>query len=59
MFIQFVLGLVILRWDKGLAGFEWIGTQATIFLDYTDHGSIFVFGERYTDHEFIMNVSWA
>ena len=56
LLVQFLFGFVIVRWDKGLAAFEWMASQVTTFLFYTDHGTKFVFGEKYTRHEFIMQV---
>uniref|UniRef100_H2ZUV3 Sodium/nucleoside cotransporter n=1 Tax=Latimeria chalumnae TaxID=7897 RepID=H2ZUV3_LATCH len=54
--LQFILGLLILRTEPGFTAFEWLGTQVQIFLDYTDAGSKFVFGEKYTDHNFAFKV---
>ena len=54
--LQFLLGLAILRWDAGYSAFEWLGDRVTEFLEHADAGSIFVFGENYTDHFFAFKV---
>ncbi|XP_046520872.1 solute carrier family 28 member 3-like [Equus quagga] len=48
--LQFLLGLIILRTGPGLMAFQWLGKQVQTFLEYTDAGASFVFGENYTDH---------
>ncbi len=63
IFLQVVLGFVILRWNSGFRAFEWFAEQAVIFLDYTDAGSTFVFGsandpESWRNHEFLMKVEY-
>lgn len=47
--LQFVLGLLILRWSVGKAVFECAGDKVATFLSYTDEGSTFVFGELVPD----------
>eukprot|EP00092_Neocalanus_flemingeri_P002179 GFUD01002319.1.p1 GENE.GFUD01002319.1~~GFUD01002319.1.p1 ORF type:complete len:652 (-),score=150.80 GFUD01002319.1:85-2040(-) len=42
--LQFVFGLLILRWEVGKAVFGCLGRKVSTFLDYTDAGSGFVFG---------------
>lgn len=42
--MQFVFGLIILRWSFGKQVFECIGEKISTFLDFTDSGSEFVFG---------------
>ncbi|XP_014651033.1 PREDICTED: solute carrier family 28 member 3 [Ceratotherium simum simum] len=54
--LQFLLGLIILRTDPGLRAFQWLGKQVQTFLEYTDAGAAFVFGEKYTDHFFAFKV---
>lgn len=41
---QFVLGLVTIRWEVGRQIFECAGDKITVFLQYTDVGSSFVYG---------------
>uniref|UniRef100_A0A9L0TS86 Sodium/nucleoside cotransporter n=1 Tax=Equus caballus TaxID=9796 RepID=A0A9L0TS86_HORSE len=48
--LQFLLGLLILRTGPGLMAFQWLGKQVQTFLEHTDAGASFVFGENYTDH---------
>lgn len=45
MGLQFVLGLVILRWPLGKAVFQCAGSKVSTFLAFTDEGSGFVFGK--------------
>nr|XP_033813233.1 solute carrier family 28 member 3 [Geotrypetes seraphini] len=54
--IQFILGLLILRTKPGYDAFDWLGMQVQIFLEYSDVGAKFVFGEKYTDHFFAFKV---
>nr|XP_019605651.1 PREDICTED: solute carrier family 28 member 3 [Rhinolophus sinicus] len=54
--LQFLLGLLILRTEPGFVAFEWLGKQVQTFLEYTNAGSSFVFGEKYTDHFFAFKV---
>ncbi|XP_076349351.1 solute carrier family 28 member 3-like isoform X2 [Tachypleus tridentatus] len=42
--LQFVFGLLILRWDVGQEIFSCLGDKVKTFLEYTDFGSAFVFG---------------
>lgn len=56
--LQFVLGMIILRWPTGYAVCQFIGDQVTAFLAYTDNGSRFVFGdEGLKDHPVVFKVS--
>ena len=50
--LQFIMGLLILRWSVGKAVFDCIGNKVKIFLDYTDVGSGFVFGYLVTQKPF-------
>ncbi|CAJ0576564.1 unnamed protein product, partial [Mesorhabditis spiculigera] len=43
-FLQFCLGLLVLRWDWGNQTFNRISNQIVKFLDYTNNGTSFVFG---------------
>lgn len=45
MGLQFVMGLMILRWRVGKAIFQCAGERVSTFLAFTDDGSSFVFGE--------------
>jgi len=44
LLLQFVFGLLILRWSVGKAIFDCLGRKVDTFLGYTDAGSGFVFG---------------
>nr|XP_027214511.1 solute carrier family 28 member 3-like [Penaeus vannamei] len=44
MTLQFLLGLLILRWSVGRAVFQCVSGKVATFLAYTDQGSSFVFG---------------
>ncbi|KAM9251345.1 solute carrier family 28 member 3 [Cariama cristata] len=54
--MQFILGLLILRTKVGFDVFNWIGVQIQTFLEYSDTGAKFVFGEKYMDHFFAFKV---
>ncbi|KAL2781291.1 solute carrier family 28 member 3 [Daubentonia madagascariensis] len=54
--LQFLLGLLILRTDPGFIAFNWLGRQVQTFLEYTDAGASFVFGEKYKDHFFAFKI---
>ncbi|XP_045418188.1 solute carrier family 28 member 3 [Lemur catta] len=54
--LQFLLGLLILRTEPGFIAFNWLGKQVQTFLEYTDAGASFVFGEKYKDHFFAFKV---
>uniref|UniRef100_A0A8C3LBM6 Sodium/nucleoside cotransporter n=1 Tax=Chrysolophus pictus TaxID=9089 RepID=A0A8C3LBM6_CHRPC len=54
--MQFILGLLILRTKPGFDAFNWLGIQIQTFLEYSDTGAKFVFGEKYTDHFFAFKV---
>ncbi|XP_015135864.2 solute carrier family 28 member 3 [Gallus gallus] len=54
--MQFILGLLILRTKVGFDVFNWLGIQIQTFLEYSDTGAKFVFGDKYTDHFFAFKV---
>ncbi|XP_048786818.1 solute carrier family 28 member 3 isoform X2 [Lagopus muta] len=54
--MQFILGVLILRTKLGFDIFNWLGIQIQTFLEYSDTGAKFVFGEKYTDHFFAFKV---
>ncbi|XP_010724097.1 solute carrier family 28 member 3 isoform X1 [Meleagris gallopavo] len=54
--MQFILGLLLLRTKLGFDTFNWLGIQIQTFLEYSDTGAKFVFGEKYTDHFFAFKV---
>ncbi|XP_068698450.1 solute carrier family 28 member 3-like isoform X3 [Montipora foliosa] len=54
--LQFIFGLLILRTTIGFRAFKGLGDQVAHFLDYTDVGAKFVFGDAYLDHFFAFKV---
>ncbi|XP_006759560.2 PREDICTED: solute carrier family 28 member 3 [Myotis davidii] len=54
--LQFLLGLLILRTKPGYIAFDWLGKQVQTFLEFTNAGASFVFGEKYTDHFFAFKI---
>ncbi|MEO0988075.1 MAG: NupC/NupG family nucleoside CNT transporter [Cyanobacteria bacterium J06639_14] len=56
MALQLILALLILRTPLGLIVFRWLGDLVTQFLDYTDAGASFVFGQNFKDFFFAFKV---
>ncbi|MBE7380512.1 MAG: NupC/NupG family nucleoside CNT transporter [Leptolyngbya sp. SIO1E4] len=54
--LQLGLAIFILRTPIGLVMFRWLGDLVTQFLDYTDAGASFVFGENFQDFFFAFKV---
>uniref|UniRef100_A0A8C5LX08 Sodium/nucleoside cotransporter n=1 Tax=Leptobrachium leishanense TaxID=445787 RepID=A0A8C5LX08_9ANUR len=54
--LQFVLGVIILRTKPGFDAFDWLGIQVQTFLEYSDVGAKFVFGDKFIDHFFAFKV---
>uniref|UniRef100_A0A8D0GEZ7 Sodium/nucleoside cotransporter n=1 Tax=Sphenodon punctatus TaxID=8508 RepID=A0A8D0GEZ7_SPHPU len=54
--IQFILGLLTLRTKAGFDAFNWLVIQVQTFLEYSDEGAKFVFGDKYIDHFFAFKV---
>ncbi|XP_078321015.1 solute carrier family 28 member 3-like [Crassostrea virginica] len=50
--IQYILALIILRWEFGYRMFEYLGNRTQEFLAYSDEGAIFMFGPDFRDHFF-------
>ncbi|XP_020902330.1 solute carrier family 28 member 3 [Exaiptasia diaphana] len=48
--LQVFLAFIILRTKHGYAAFDFLGKQVTTFLDYTNAGTKFVFGDDYEEH---------
>lgn len=48
--LQLVFALLILKTAAGRALFLWASRAVTVFLDFADAGSRFVFGERFEEH---------
>lgn len=51
--LQFIFGLLILRWSYGQAFFACLGTKVDTFLGFTDAGSSFVFGYLVNQQPFL------
>ena len=54
--LQLIFALLILRTPAGFVMFQFLGTVVTEFLNYTDAGASFVFGENFTDFFFAFKV---
>ena len=54
--LQVVFALLILRTDTGRQVFDAIGAVITHFLDFTDAGASFVFGDRFKEFYFAFKV---
>jgi pyrimidine nucleoside transport protein len=48
--LQFIFGLIVLRWDVGRQVIQCFGDKITVFLDYSNAGSGFVYGYLVTDN---------
>ncbi|MGK7939972.1 MAG: NupC/NupG family nucleoside CNT transporter [Crocosphaera sp.] len=48
--LQFFLGIFILKTPIGITIFQWLGNIIKTFLDYSDEGARFVFGESFEEH---------
>ncbi|XP_022330339.2 solute carrier family 28 member 3-like isoform X2 [Crassostrea virginica] len=54
--LQLCFALIVLQTSWGYDLFDWLGKRVTEFLDHTDVGAQFVFGESFTDHFFAFKV---
>ncbi|XP_071829074.1 solute carrier family 28 member 3-like [Apostichopus japonicus] len=55
--LQFLLALFILQTRAGYEMFNWLGDVVQMFLDFSDEGAKFVFGDpQYLDHFFAFKV---
>ena len=54
--LQLILGLLILRTEPGKTTFSFLGKQVEHFQSHVLAGVTFVFGEKYSDFEFIFKV---
>ncbi|MGB3292205.1 MAG: NupC/NupG family nucleoside CNT transporter [Phormidesmis sp.] len=54
--LQIIFALFILRTAVGLAIFQWLGGVVSAFLDFSDAGASFVFGENFEDFFFAFKV---
>ncbi|KAG9063424.1 hypothetical protein KI688_004307 [Linnemannia hyalina] len=51
IFMQYILGLLIIRWSVGYNVFQFISQQAENFLGYAGQGREFIFGPNYLTFE--------
>ncbi|KAF9127758.1 hypothetical protein BGW39_005650 [Mortierella sp. 14UC] len=51
VFMQYILGLLIIRWTVGYDVFQFIAQQAKNFLGYAREGREFIFGPNYLNFE--------
>lgn len=57
LLIQFIMGIIILRWPPGYKVCKLMGDGVAKFLSFTDFGSKFVFGEKtYTMHVVVFKI---
>jgi CNT family concentrative nucleoside transporter len=54
--LQILFALIILRTAVGLAVFQWLGSIVSAFLDFSDAGASFVFGENFEEFFFAFKV---
>ena len=54
--LQIVFALIILKTEVGRNVFDVVGAGITRFLDFTDAGASFVFGERFKEFYFAFKV---
>ncbi|XP_067928335.1 solute carrier family 28 member 3-like isoform X1 [Watersipora subatra] len=54
--LQFIFAYLILRTCVGYLTFKWLGDRVQEFLEHTDAGSKFVFGDSYENHFFAFKV---
>jgi CNT family concentrative nucleoside transporter len=54
--IQVVLAIIVIKTPIGFTVFSFFGTLAKKFLDFSDAGASFVFGEKFTEHLFAFKV---
>ncbi|KRZ27789.1 Solute carrier family 28 member 3 [Trichinella pseudospiralis] len=42
--IQFLIGIIAIKWKNGMQAFQWVSDQVILFLDYSQEGATFVYG---------------
>lgn len=57
MALQFIMALLILKTSWGASVIRWCGNRLEEFVSNGKAGSVFIFGEKYTDHSFAFGVS--
>lgn len=46
-FLQFIMGVIVLRWRHGYNGVKWLSDQITKFINYSNEGAAAVFGDPF------------
>ncbi|CAD5122328.1 unnamed protein product [Dimorphilus gyrociliatus] len=46
-FLQFVMGVIVLRWRHGYNAVNWLSNQITKFINYSNEGAAAVFGDPF------------
>jgi concentrative nucleoside transporter, CNT family len=54
--LQVALAVLVMKTPWGFAAFSFVGEIAKKFLDFSDAGASFVFGEKFTEHFFAFKV---
>lgn len=54
--LQFVFALLILKTPWGLRFFGWLNDAVTVFLNFSDQGARFLFGDNFAEHLFAFKV---
>jgi concentrative nucleoside transporter, CNT family len=54
--LQFILALLIIRTTAGFVVFKYLGEVASRFLDFSDAGAKFVFGDKFEEHFFAFKI---
>jgi len=54
--LQLAFALIILKTPPGKAFFLWLSDVVTVFLDFSDAGARFIFGEGFSEHFFAFKV---
>jgi concentrative nucleoside transporter, CNT family len=54
--LQVALAILVIKTPWGFAAFSFVGEIVKKFLDFSDAGASFVFGEKFTDHFFAFKV---
>lgn len=48
--LQLFLAVLIIRTDAGFRAFKFLGDVMTVFLNFSDEGAKFIFGENFSEH---------
>ena len=56
MLLQCLMGLAVMRCKPVFVSITWVANQITGYLGCAKPAAVFLFGENYKDHEFLMGV---